>query len=45
MEDAIMVCAGFCTIDRIADATKFAMPPREDFDIGARSLLRFGYRL
>lgn len=45
MEDAIAVCAGFCTIDRIADATGFHVPDRAAFDIGAKALLKFGYRL
>lgn len=45
MEDAILVCAGFCTIDRVADATGFAVPGKRDFDLGADALLRFGYRL
>lgn len=45
MEDAILVCMGFCTIDRIADATGFAVPPPKDFEIGANALLKFGYKL
>ena len=45
MEDALAVCLGFCTIDRIADATGFAIPPPKDFEIGANALLKFGYRL
>ena len=45
LEDAILVCSGFCMIDRIADATRFEVPEARDFEIGAKSLLRFGYRL
>lgn len=45
MEDAIGVCAGFCTIDRVADATAFHVPERKAFDIGADALLKFGYKL
>ena len=45
MEDAIAVCAGFCVIDRIADATGFEVPSAKDFEIGANALLKFGYRL
>ncbi len=45
MEDAMLVCAGFCTIDRVADATNFFVPERKAFDLGAKSLLRFGYTL
>ena len=45
LEDAMMVCAGFCMIDRIADATGFHVPEKKAFDIGAKALLRFGYKL
>jgi alkylhydroperoxidase family enzyme len=45
LEDAIAVCAGFCIIDRIADATSFHVPSPQDFAIGARALLKFGYKL
>lgn len=42
IEDAALVCAGFSTITRIADAFEFAIPER-GFDASARNLLERGY--
>ncbi len=45
LEDAITVCAAFCMIDRIADAVRFDVPDAKSFEVSAKSLLRFGYKL
>jgi hypothetical protein len=43
--DALHVCALFNTIDRIADALGFVVPPAEHFRRGAPFMMRHGYRL
>jgi alkylhydroperoxidase family enzyme len=45
LRDAIYVAVLFGTIDRIADALNFRVPPPEDFAAGAKWLLRRGYRM
>ena len=44
IEHAIQVCALFNTIDRIADALGFEVPPPEQTARQARLLLQRGYR-
>jgi alkylhydroperoxidase family enzyme len=44
IRDAVYVAAIFNTIDRIADAFDFAVPPPDALAVGARFLLRLGYR-
>jgi len=41
---AVYVCALFNGIDRVADALDFAVPSPRAFAVGARFLLRVGYR-
>ena len=45
LADAIRVCALFNTIDRIADALGFDVPPDEYFALRAQPFLEGGYRL
>ena len=45
LADAIRVCALFNTIDRIADALGFDVPPDEVFAERAPAFLERGYRL
>jgi alkylhydroperoxidase family enzyme len=44
LADAIHVCALFNTIDRIADALAFHVPPREDAERVAPRFFARGYR-
>lgn len=44
VEDALAVCAAFDTTGRLADAFGFEVLSPEDFEAGARYLLRRGYR-
>jgi len=44
VEDALAVCAAFNTTDRLADALGFQVLSPEDFEAGAKYLLRRGYR-
>jgi alkylhydroperoxidase family enzyme len=43
--DALLICAAFNIIDRVADAMAFAVPPDEHLRAGARMIRRFGYGL
>jgi uncharacterized peroxidase-related enzyme len=44
VEDALAVCAAFNTTGRLADAFGFQVLSPEDFEAGARYLLKRGYR-
>jgi alkylhydroperoxidase family enzyme len=44
IRDAVYVCTLFNVIDRMADALDFAVPPPGLLAVGARYLLRVGYR-
>jgi uncharacterized peroxidase-related enzyme len=44
IEDALAVCAAFSTTGRLGDAFGFAVLSREDFEAGAKYLLKRGYR-
>jgi uncharacterized peroxidase-related enzyme len=44
VEDALAVCAAFNTTNRLADAFGFEVLSAEDFEAGARYLLKRGYR-
>jgi uncharacterized peroxidase-related enzyme len=44
IEDAIHATALFNIYDRMADTLEFDVPDRTSFDMGARMLLRRGYR-
>jgi uncharacterized peroxidase-related enzyme len=44
VEDALAVCAAFNTTDRLADAFGFELLSPEDFEAGAKFLLKRGYR-
>jgi uncharacterized peroxidase-related enzyme len=44
VEDALAVCAAFNTTDRLADAFGFQVLSPEDFEAGAKYLLKRGYR-
>jgi uncharacterized peroxidase-related enzyme len=44
IEDALAVCAAFNTTDRLADAFGFELLSPDDFEAGAKFLLRRGYR-
>ena len=44
VEDALAVCAAFNTTNRLADAFGFAILSPEDFQAGAKYLLKRGYR-
>jgi len=44
VQDALAVCAAFSTTGRLADAFGFEALRAEDFEAGARYLLRRGYR-
>ena len=44
VEDALAVCAAFNTTDRLADAFGFQLLSPEDFEAGARYLLKRGYK-
>jgi alkylhydroperoxidase family enzyme len=44
IRDAVYVCTLFNVIDRMADALDFAVPPPRLLSVGARYLLRIGYR-
>lgn len=44
VQDALAVCAAFNTTDRLADAFGFEMLSPEDFEAGAKYLLKRGYR-
>ena len=44
VEDALAVCAAFNTTNRLADAFGFAILSPEDFQAGAKFLLKRGYR-
>jgi hypothetical protein len=43
-EDALAVCAAFNATNRLADAFGFAILSPEDFQAGAKYLLKRGYR-
>jgi hypothetical protein len=43
--DAMYVCFAFNLIDRVADALGFELMDEEGYRRGARSLLKFGYKL
>jgi uncharacterized peroxidase-related enzyme len=43
-EDALAICAAFNTTNRLADAFGFAILSPEDFQAGAKYLLKRGYR-
>ena len=45
IEDAILVCALFNTIDRIADSLGFEVPSPESFARAAGILLNRGYKI
>lgn len=44
VQDALAVCAAFNTTNRLADAFGFELLSPEDFEAGARYLLKRGYR-
>ena len=44
VEDALAVCAAFNTTNRLADAFGFEMLTPENFEAGAKYLLKRGYR-
>jgi alkylhydroperoxidase family enzyme len=44
VEDALAVCAAFNTTNRLADAFGFEVLSSEDFQAGAKYLLKRGYR-
>ena len=44
VRDALAVCAAFSTTNRLADAFGFEVLSPEDFEAGARYLLKRGYR-
>ena len=44
IKDALAVCAAFNTTDRLADAFGFELLSPEDFEAGAKYLLKRGYR-
>lgn len=44
VEDALAVCAAFNITNRLADAFGFGMPGPEGFEVGAKTLLKRGYR-
>jgi hypothetical protein len=44
LADAVHVCALFNTIDRIADALAFHVPPPDDADKAAPRFFARGYR-
>jgi uncharacterized peroxidase-related enzyme len=44
VQDALAVCAAFNTTGRLGDAFGFEVLSREDFDAGAKYLLKRGYR-
>lgn len=44
VEDALAVCASFNTTNRLADAFGFELLGPEDFEAGAKYLLKRGYR-
>jgi uncharacterized peroxidase-related enzyme len=44
IKDALAVCAAFNTTNRLADAFGFELLSPEDFEAGARFLLKRGYR-
>jgi uncharacterized peroxidase-related enzyme len=44
VEDALAVCAAFNTTNRLADAFGFEVLTPEDFEAGAKYLLKRGYR-
>jgi hypothetical protein len=43
--DALLICAAFNIIDRVADALAFAVPPDDHLRAGAQMIRRFGYGL
>ncbi len=43
VEDATFVCALFTTYNRLGDTFRFAIPPAEGFEQGAKMLLGVGY--
>ena len=43
IEDAVLVCAGFNVIARVADALEFRILDKDGFVRGAEQLLRRGY--
>jgi alkylhydroperoxidase family enzyme len=43
IEDAAFVCALFTTYNRLGDTFRFAIPPDEGFEQGAKMLLGIGY--
>ena len=45
IEDVILICAAFATINRIADSLDFALLTREQYDSVAKILYKRGYRL
>jgi alkylhydroperoxidase family enzyme len=44
LEDAVVICSMFNVIDRMADALGFKVLKPEEFALGARFLLLFGYK-
>lgn len=44
MADAVLVCALFSIMDRLADSLDFALQSERGLRTGARMLLRMGYR-
>jgi alkylhydroperoxidase family enzyme len=43
IDDATFVCALFTTYNRLGDTFRFAIPPDEGFEQGAKMLLGVGY--
>ena len=43
IEDVILICAAFATINRIADALDFALLTPEQYDSGAKIMYSHGY--
>ncbi len=44
IEEALSVCFAFNVIDRLADTFEFEVGDKKSFDIGAKMLLKRGYK-
>ena len=45
IEDIVMICAAFATINRIADSLDFALLTQKQYDAGAKMMYDRGYKL
>jgi alkylhydroperoxidase family enzyme len=45
IRDALKVAFAFNLIDRLADSFEFAVPDQQEFEKGAKMIVKFGYKM